>query len=468
MPLTEEFQLFLRETAKKLEPFCQKYVTPLRAFLSVVKNFEDQKRYQEIEEIELTADYVYSELEKILAQDSFLRQCCGDKERLAHALDVLFFSRISDCFVNFSFSAAGLGASPGIPNPQLLDKRINELESELYGQGNFEKHAYFHLFNFETLRTEDLPPPPYSGWEFRKLDFGAKAQLLGETGFSSFLSPTGTGEYFLFVKDEEGFDSESLETWLNRRWEDAFPYCQILQYSKDAIVDIDYVVPDFNPPWVNQVQRGGLYYSGMPRKDEIPIALCYGVGPGDLETIQALWGLYQKHADKLKLTNTPLRKAISIAGEFFEDSHKKVNRIEQFANLIIALEALYTPSEKNELTFRISQSCALLVVGDSGSNTIHDTFEFLQAMFKKRGKLFHGQYGRSASNSEIFINDEELVRLICIVSISILNFTTLFLRGENNLNKVREDIQKAVLDESFRGEFLKKADIETFLKSDGI
>ena len=82
-------------------------------------------------------------------------------------------------------------------------------------------------------------------------------------------------------------------------------------------------------------------------------------------------------------------------------------------------------------------------------------------MFKRRGKLFHGQYDASAQSPQDFITDEELKSLMSILRKSVLKFLALFLRREDGLDKVRKDLEKAVLDETFRTEFLKKADFES-------
>ncbi|MCA9453178.1 MAG: hypothetical protein H6750_08440 [Nitrospiraceae bacterium] len=456
MPLNETLVKFLQETAKGLGHFCQQYETPLRAFLAMVQDPED---FQKIEEVDLSADYINSHLDNILSQDDFLRKCCGDKDKLAHVFDILFFSRISDAYEPYSL------VSLELPNPNLIAEKIKELDSQIYGQGSFEKKAYFHLFNF-CADPNYLPQAPYPDWTFEKLGWRAKAQLLGEVGYRSFLSPPGTGDHFLVVTDHEGFESESLDDWLNRRMNDCLPFLQVLQYAKDAIIDIDYVVPHFNPPWVNQLQRGGLPYLGTPRKDEPSNALWYYMLPYETELIQSIWLFYKKHEDKILTSQNSLRKAIRIAGAFYEDSHKKINRIEQFANLIIALEALYTPSDQAEHTFRISQSCAVLLEETLSSR--ESTFEFLRAMFKKRGKLFHGQYDLSNEDPQSFISDEDLTKLIAIVRISILKFLSLLLNGENNLNDVRKDLERAILDEIFRPEFLKKTNYELLIHSEDV
>jgi hypothetical protein len=456
MQLNETFVQFLEETATRLGRFCHQYVTPLRAFLAFAEEPEEQ---QKIEGIDLKPDFVKSHLDEFLSQDPFLRQCCGDKDKLSHALDILFFSRLPEAYEPYS------SHSFQFPNPAILGKKIEELDAQLYGQGPFEKKAYFHLFNF-CADPSYLPPAPYPGWTFEELGWRAKAELLGEGGYKSFLSPPETGDHFLVVTDHEGFESESLDDWLTRRMTDCHPFLQILQYAKDAIIDIDYVVPRFNPDWVNQVQQGGLHYFGTPRKDKPPRDLWYYVLPTDPEDIQSFWLFYKKNEEMILTSQNSLRKAIRIAGGFYEDSHKKIIRIEQFANLIIALEALYTPSDQAEHTFRISQSCAVLLEETFGSR--ESTFEFLRKMFKKRGKLFHGQYDLSNEDPQSFISDDDLKKLIAIVRISILKFLSLLLNGVSDLKDVRKDLERAILDESFRPDFLGKANYELLLPSEEV
>ncbi|TKB55130.1 MAG: hypothetical protein E8D50_02780 [Nitrospira sp.] len=448
MPLSESLIQFLRDAVAGLGDFAPKYATPLRAFLSM---HDEPEKIQSIIDRGLTIDVAKAKLETILTEDELLSKCCGDGEHLAHALDLLFFTRLP------ASAYLDLTLAPGFP-PNPFDLGIEQLEQSLYGQGVFTKTAYFHLYNF-WARPEDLPIAPYPGWGFVELEHSSIPQLLGESSFSSFLSPSMTGRYFLTVQDSEGFNRESVNDWLNRRWVNIAPYRQVLQYSKDAVIDIDYATPYFNPPWVNQIHRGGLYYWGAPRQDVLPATFWYHMIPFDSETIQSNWLCYQKYADRIKPHGSSLRKAIRIAGNFFEECHKKVSRIEQFANLMIALEALYTPSDASEHTFRISQNCALLI--ENSAESREHTFEFLRAMFKRRGKLFHGQYDASAQSPQDFITDEELKSLMSIVRRSVLKFLALFLRGEDGLDKVRKDLEKAVLDETFRTEFLEKADFES-------
>ena len=448
MPLSKSLIQFLQDAVAGLGDFAPKYVTPLRAFLSMR---DEPEKIQSVIERGFTIETANAKLMTILAEDAFLAQCCGDIEHLAHALDLLFFTRLPASTYIGSIPSLGFGPTP-------FELGIEQLEQSLDGHGAFTKTAYFHLYNL-WARPEDLPLAPYPGWKIEEPEHRFTAQLLGENSHSSFLSPPRTGRFFLTVRDSEGFNRESINEWLSRRWNNSAPYRQVLQYSKDAVVDIDYAVPYFNPPWVNQIHRGGLYYWGVPRQDELPETLWYHVFRSDSETIKSNWLCYQKYADRIEPHGSSLRKAIRIAGNFYEECHKKVSRIEQFANLMIALEALYTPSDASEHTFRISQNCTLLI--ENSTESQKTTFDFLRIMFKRRGKLFHGQFDASAQSPQDFITDEELKTLLSIVRRSVLKFLALYLGGEDGLDKVRKDLEKAVLDETFRTEFLEKADFES-------
>lgn len=445
MPNQQLNQLLRQVTPQIGWDHARTYVYPLLAFLSLEKNKESIRA---IIDRGLTPQALRGELDSILAADAFLAKCCGDAQQLAKALDILFFRNLSPSAYPDGIVGLGLGGDP-------IESALVELDRKVYQQGEFKKSAYFHLFNVAFIGNL-LLEAPYQGWQIVQLEPTAVAPLLGETTLFSFLSPPATGTLFLVCEDTDGFDSETMEVWLDRRGKEAVPFRQILQYSIDGVVDIDYVVPKFSPDWVNELHRHGLYYRGSPRQDSVPIALRFYLVDFEQTDINKMWQTYLRHRERITSRGASLRKAIRIAGEFFEEFHKKSSRAEQLANLIIALEALYTPSDQSEQTYRISQSCALMVCDDSSERK--KTFEFLRAMFKRRGKLFHGQYDTLTTRPEEFITDEEIRGLLSLVRKSILKFMTLYLRGEDDLERVRKHLHEATLDEAVRAELLQKSD----------
>ena len=173
-------------------------------------------------------------------------------------------------------------------------------------------------------------------------------------------------------------------------------------------------MPRFSPKWLDEVHRPGLYYWGAPQKqDQVSFNLRAIITPGIQEEVNKGWQAYVLYRNKILSKGTTLRKAIRIAGRFYEDSHQKSSMAEQFSNLIIALEALYTPGSLSELTYRISQNCAIMI-GENAPDR-QSIFEFLKEMFKRRGKLFHGQY--DPEEPAELASDVEISRLLSIVQI---------------------------------------------------
>jgi hypothetical protein len=139
MPLSESLIQFLRDAVTGLGDFAPKYVTPLRAFLSL---HDEPEKIQSVIDRGLTVEVVKAKLEMILAEDPLLAQCCGDSEHLAHALDLLFFTRLpASAYLNLTLS-------PGFP-PTLFELEIEQLEQSLHGH---EKGIFSSLQLFGSSR----------------------------------------------------------------------------------------------------------------------------------------------------------------------------------------------------------------------------------------------------------------------------------------------------------------------------
>lgn len=389
-------------------------------------------------------------LNAILAADFHLKACCANPLNMAYALDLLFWPRF-----NFPSYADYPGDSSGE-----FDKSLGELEKELYAN-EFQRFSCFHLFNLEVSGGVHDVASLFPEWAIREFPPDVVANMIGEKTLSSFLSPSKTGKFFLVAQDNVGLDQESMYDWLAKKWKEAAVPRQILQYAKDSVVDIDYVVPYFMPAWVNDVHRAGLYFLGFPRQD-VPF-MRYQLAKADCSYIGQLYQAHKAHKGKIEDFASKLRRAIGTAGNFYEDFHSKGKRVEQFASLVIALEALYTPEDQGELTYRIRQSCAVLL-GKTPEER-EEIFRFLNEIFKLRGKLFHGKYAVSAENPEPFIADESLIKLASIARRSILSFIAFYLNGETKLSDVQGYFPTALLNQEFGDTVRKKADLGLFLAS---
>lgn len=444
----ERLESFLRSIVDPLgSSFLAEYRYPLSKFLL---SQEDDPRIRNIVSNGLRPESVIQTLKDILSQDNHLAKCCGDPAHLAQAIDILFLKKLN-LFILGKLS-------------NNIDESLSHLNQDLYEGGEFQKHACFHLFNVSFPGDLVLKPPSES-WTFANIGPQGVPLLFGESSYYSFISPPETGTWFLACKDVQGFDYELLNDWLSRRWDEAQRYRQVMQYATDGIVDIDYVCPYFSPSWVNDIHKAGLYYLGLPRRDAMPVSLKPILTAYEQQRINRMWEIYVHHQERIDPTGGSLRKAIRIAEEFYEDYHRKTIRTEQFSNLMIALEALFSPSDQSDHSFRISQNCALLACDSKDSAGRQDVYKFVKNMFDRRNKLFHGRYDGRNEASEILASDEEIKRLASLVRNSILNFVTMFLRGENNLDKLRGTLQKAALDENLRNTLLSEMDLETFMNA---
>jgi hypothetical protein len=432
--------------------FCTKYKFPISAFLVLKENDPDLAN---IFTRGLSHSSLLEQLGEILASDKFLLNCCGKPEALAKAIDILFLKKLKP--------EAFPAASPTLAFVRhRFEEALAQFEQDLFEQRQFKRRAYFHLFNL-TVEGDIRLQSPLGGWFVQKLDPESVAVLFGESSAFSFISPSTTGTCFLVCEDTVGFEAEDLYAWLSRRWTDAQPYRQVLQYTVDGIVDIDYACPYFLPKWVNEVHKWGLYYLGEPRREHLSYPFHRLLFSEDQEQVNQMWRTYVRHRDEINATGSTLRRAIRIAGNFFEDYHRKTSRVEQFASLMIDLEALFTPSGPGEYTFRVSQNCALLSAKDYDADGRQEVFEFLKKMFTRRGKLFHGQIDISKPNLDQLVTDDEIHRLASLVRKSILRFIALYLRGERDLEELRSNLQKAAFDEGLRNNLLANAEFEAFI-----
>lgn len=138
---------------------------------------------------------------------------------------------------------------------------------------------------------------------------------------------------------------------------------------------------------------------------------------------------------ELRDTTSNLGNVLARTQKHFANYHSKDSKEEQFIDLLIALESLFSPEDKTELSFRISLYAAMFLAKDT---TGHELFEFLKEMQRKRGKLVHGSYKMKDIQEDKFISIEDMNRLASIVRKSLLGFIVLYLRGETKRENIHE------------------------------
>jgi hypothetical protein len=291
---------------------------------------------------------------------------------------------------------------------------------------------------------------------------GLRSRVMGETAPSSFLHPSGVGN--CFVVDEEGGPCDDVLKWLWEKADVANQFAQVLQYFKDGVVHIDYSVPHFQPNWVNEIRKFGIFFSGNPRRLPYEGGVhFYELGDGELRSLASWVEGYQSPPVRGRLQDqqNKLRKANLGAGHYYELNHTQQQATDRLVNLAIAIETLFTPQDSRDLTFRIAQYVAQLV-GETFEER-QEIFVSIKEMYRRRSDLFHGRYNVDKFNRGEFVTHEECNKWASIVRRGILRFLVLYLRGENDRDAILGYLESAALSETMGDGLRRRSDVMSLL-----
>ncbi len=382
-----------------------------------------------------------TELNQILKEDSHLSVCCGGEPlNFTTAIDMFYLDHL-------------ISLSHRINLTESQVKSIYDSFENLLYAGEYKRIAYFHLFNFEIESSEELN---FDNWTIETVPQYYIPYILGETTPFSRLHPPNLGNYFLVYKDSES--PNDILNWLNSKYEEALEILGLFQYFKDGVIHIDYYTAHFRPNWVNLIWRMGIFFFGRIRHN--PIEPKYKILKEEIPKVQKYWNSYKKNHDRfLQLPSSELGKTIQRAGRHFSNYHSKEMKEEQFIDLIIALESLFTPATQ-EVTYRISQYAGVFL-GDQ--NEGYKIYEFIKEMLSKRGKLFHGQYAIKKLIGGQFLSDEEIKNFASYIRRAILGFIILHLRGENKREEILKKLEMAIFNPEIGEDIRKNANPDNFV-----
>jgi len=389
-----------------------------------------------------------SELENILARDKHLRECCSDFRLLAQHFDSKFIS-VAAYVIEFA----------GEKWNKVLDGLFSEFSRITYEQGCFKKIALAHLFNFdaEENRLE------FDGFNVEKLDDATISRIVGETSNPAFLHPPNVGDFFVISGGPGPCDD--VVSWLNQKYAEGSSFTQVLQYFKDGIVHIDYVVPHYSPIWVNEIRKRGIFFIGNPRR----IAYENGTKPYRLsheegEEIQSWWRarLTSRVSERLDDKRNQLRQAIYRAGEYYELNHTQVHPEDRLINLAISFEALFSPADHGELSFRMSQ-CISQLVGTSPDER-KNIFNAMREMYSRRSALLHGSYDVAKYDQGRFVSHAECDSWSAIIRDAVARFIALYLKGENSRDAILAKLLNGALDTKEAEDLRLASNLPAFLR----
>jgi hypothetical protein len=386
------------------------------------------------------------ELAHIRANDKQLAECCPNLALMAN-----HFSR------HFIHDAVR------ILNGETADTVLNSLYENFakmtYEHGPFSRAAVTHIFNLQ-IEGNSMEIGSYKLLTI--FDDNLIRQILGETGFRTFMHPPAVGNCFLHV--QEGPGEVNDDQWLAQKHIEACKFAMLLQYFKDGVVHVGYTVPAYTPQWAHDLRREGLYFFGDPRR------MAYKGGTSPYTITQQELPAISRYAQAMQLpkvaqaiddSSSKLRQSILRAADYYEKSHKEPSAPERLVYLAIALESLFSPENKEQLRFRISQLAAQFL-GRTAEEK-YEIFTDAQRLYKLRSELVHGSYDVNKYLSGTFVTEEELARWSSLIRRSILGFFVLALRGEISREPILAKLEKAAFQSSIGEQLRNDANIERYL-----
>jgi hypothetical protein len=409
-----------------------------------------ERRKREISELKFDGAEVKKQLEEVRASDRHIAECCPTLLHLASFLDTFFITQVADA------SRQGLSR-------ERLDFAFEEFASITYRQGRFKRIALSHIFNFDmegnSARFEG--DNPAANVRIERLDASTIPEILGESGLQAFLHPSGIGD--CFVVEEEGASENDDFKWLVEKRQKALTFAQVLQYFQDGVVHIGYSVPFFQPNWANRIRRAGLFFLGEPRRFPYEGAKkMYTIRPAENERLSRWWRVATTERIVAFIANKKgkLRQAIYRAGQYYESSHQRADAVERLLALAVAIESLFSPSDKGELRFRIAQSAAQFI--GSKPQERGKIFKSVSKMYDRRSALVHGSYDVDEYDAGKFVSTDEIDEWAAYLRRALLGFLTLYLKGDMQAD--REPVLRRISEANFNdaeGDNLRKeADIE--------
>jgi hypothetical protein len=386
-------------------------------------------------------------LEELLAAEGHLTKTCRETHVLAQALHVIALDQLAD-------------SRDQLPRPELLDRVTDFILARLF-EAEFTRRLYFRIYN---LKLDESPLQlPFAGASLDDvLDWDIPA-ITGETTPTSTLHIRNTGNVFLLFEDR-GPDDDMQ--WWRARWSDANNLLQVFQYFRYAVIDIDYSVIHFTPDWLNEVRRYGIAMWGRPRTDVQPTR--YILAKGEDRTLLRYLAAVARFKPLLEDLTPTLRRAIATAGDYYEGHHKRTSAEDQLIDLVIALEALFSPKEKTELRFRISHRAALLL-GDA-PDARRSIGQFLRKVYDGRSALVHEGKSpfvpqiRSGKQRPPNLTPDDLRRVGDLVMQAILRLSVLYGRGDRDREQSLKSIEDCAYDPEALSKLAQRTDLDTFLR----
>ena len=173
----------------------------------------------------------------------------------------------------------------------------------------------------------------------------------------------------------------------------------------------------------------------------------------------------KKNLSKLKLIFSSLNEVdfnkkensfLDISKRRFGSALARTNPIDQLIDLTVSLESLFAPTP-GEITVRLSNRMATLLAKNDSQR--EDYWKFIKKVYNLRSGIVHGDGIRNTEiNGRKYTLDEILEKLVDLTRQAILIYLKLVRNysGNNKINKICDDIDRALINKSFLKEFQSK------------
>ena len=393
-------------------------------------------------------------LEALRAADRHIGLACANDWQLARALELLGFDQVSPQVMREHFAG------------DRFEETITEhLIGELFAS-DYTRAVYFRLYNAEfarvPLQLTELHALTPSEVSIRELDPHRIPVITGESTFYSTLHREGTGNCFLVFTDQAAGDD--IEWW-RRHWTLAHGVVRTLQYLKYGILALDYSVIHYTPEWVNPIRRYGVSLWGNPR-GEVQASRYRLEGPDEILFQRILRAVIRFDAALQNLTHS-LRRATQLAGSYYEGHHRRSEATDQLIDLVVALEALFSPTDQRELSFRVALNAAILLAPSRAD--AQEMATFIREMYDARSSLVHGGENPFLARRRP-VTPEHLRRLGELVREAISRATVLYVRGTYHGRRelFLAALNDALFQDAVRDELRSASDELRFLDEHGL
>jgi hypothetical protein len=393
---------------------------------------------------------IAAEINAMFEFDQHLRECCGHPFSLAVILDKFYIREAVELIADGATS------------------RLNDLftvfNNIVYEQGPYTRITYSHIFNFFAPKELiDL-----GGFRIQRLNTSEVVHILGDSAqgaVQSLMHPPNVGSFFL-VQEETGTPKDLYQSFWDCHLK-AASILRIIQYHKDGVLYIDYSVPHFRPSWVNGIRKPELFHIGNPRRfpymnGSRPFTIAQEDVPAILRKLKAYFSpaILKLMEDE----SSNFRQGSLRAGDYYEASLTYERPTERLIALAIALEALFSPGDSREYSFRISQTAAQLL-GENPSEK-KAIYEKIRDLYNRRSSLMHGSYNVKSVYEGNFVTHEEIDEWSSFIRRGILRFLTMYLRGKrsaNDLTEFRSELLRGALDPASVEKLRHQSDLDVYL-----